>query len=401
MTLLKRATLKKALIGLFVFSWVLLLAWSFHSVRVFARIQIAHALGWHSGAMPEDAEEIIALQEFQPRAQLIPENPQKPQKPAYPLVEFHGHIFPSYKDDLFQEMTALRTGLFIDLALRTTTVEKYDELRARYPSERLIIFPGLNYDRLNEDGDPFQKMAADLEALARDRAVKGIKLWKDLGIFRKYKGEIIPLDDTRLDPIWDVCAKYGLIVAIHTADPPAFFDPIDEKNERFEELARRPEWSFYGDGFPDFRELLAERDRLFGRRRDVQFVALHFGELAHDLGAARKLLEENPNVMIDTAQRIDELGRHPRAVQDFFINYQDRILYGTDGPPDRGKAEIYWRFFETDDDYFDYYPEYKPRKGLWKIHGLDLPESVLRKLYYQNALKLLNISEKDFFRYTE
>ena len=394
-------TLKKALIGAFVLSWLLLLAWAFQDVRVFVRVHIAHFLGWHAGVVPEQTSEAIALHEFQPRAQLIRESTDNPQKPAFPVFEFHGHIFPGYEGNLTREMDDLHNPMFVDLALRTTTVEKFDKLREKYPDPRVLIFPGLNYDRLKEDGDPFQKMAADLEALARDRGVKGIKLWKDLGLFREYEGEIIPIDDPRLDPVWDVCVKYDLVVGIHTADPPAFFDPTDHENERFQELARRPEWSFFGEGFPSFRELLAQRDRLFKRRRDVKFVALHFGELAHDLGAARKLLEENPNVWLDTAQRIDELGRHPRAVARFFNDFQDRILYGTDGLPDRAKIEIYWRFFETDDDYFDYHPEHKPRKGFWKIHGLDLPDSVLKKLYYQNALKLLNISEAEFFRYYE
>lgn len=393
--------LRKTLMLLFVLSWFGLLAWSFQDVRVFTRIQIAHLLGWHSGVMPEETEEVIALQEFYPESEIIREEENIPVRPAYPLIEAHGHIFPGYEGNLIQEMNDLRTGLFIDLALRTTTVEKYDELRKKYPSPRILIFPGLNYDRLNEDGDPFQKIAADLEALARDRGVKGVKLWKDLGMFRKYKGEVIPIDDPRLKPVWDVCAKYDLIVGIHTADPPAFFRPTNAKNERFQELARRPEWSFYGEDFPAFRELLAQRDRLFARRRDVRFIALHFGELAHDLGAARKLLQENPNVWLDTAQRIDELGRHPKAVRKFFIEFQDRILYGTDGLPDRPKIEIYWRFLETDDDYFDYYPEHKPRKGFWKIHGLDLPDAVLRKLYHENALKLLGISEQEFRRYLE
>lgn len=393
--------IKKALLIIFGISWALLFVWAFQDVRVFARVKIAQYLGWHSGTVPEQTSEAIALHEFLPRSQLVPESPNKPEKPAYPLFEFHGHIFPGYEGNLIEEMSDLDTAMFVDLALRTTTVEKFDELRTKYPDERILIFPGLNYDRLEEEGDPFQKMARDLEALARDRGVKGIKLWKDLGLFRKYKDEIIPIDDPRLDPVWDVCARYNLVVGIHTADPPAFFDPTDEHNERFQELARRPEWSFFGEGFPSFDELLAQRDRLFQRRRDVRFVALHFGELAHDLGKARKLLQKNPNVWLDTAQRIDELGRHPRAVARFFVDFQDRILYGTDGLPDRSKIEIYWRFFETDDDYFDYYPDHKPRKGLWKIHGLNLPDPVLKKLYYGNALKLLNISEKEFFRYVE
>ncbi|MBI3395527.1 MAG: amidohydrolase family protein, partial [Spirochaetia bacterium] len=138
-------------------------------------------------------------------------------------------------------------------------------------------------------------------------------------------------------------------------------------------------------------DLLAERESMFKRRPDVIFVSLHFGELAHDLKKAGALLDHCPNVYFDIAQRIDELGRQPRAAREFLLRYQDRILYGIDGPPDLEKARIYWRFLETTDEYFDYFPPYKPRKGLWTISGVGLPPSVLKKLYYDNAARLLKL----------
>ncbi|MCB1305107.1 MAG: hypothetical protein KDK37_12545, partial [Leptospiraceae bacterium] len=183
-------TVRRILIGLLVLSYVLLIAWAFQDVRVFTRVQIAHFLGWHSGAMPEETEEAIALRYFKPVSKIVPESENIPEYPAYPVFEFHGHLFPSYKKDLFEEMTKNHISMFVDLALLTTTLEKYDALRAGHQSPRLVIFPGLNYDRLDESGDPFQKMADDLEAIAKAHKIKGLKLWKDLGLYRKFDGKL-------------------------------------------------------------------------------------------------------------------------------------------------------------------------------------------------------------------
>lgn len=346
----------------------------------------------------QDYQIYVPVQLFRPKSMLVVEKIYLPDRPKFPLVEFHGHSFNISEEELIRQMEKTHTKIFIDLALKTTTLKEYNELQKKYANikERYLIFPGLNWKRLEEQNneDGIRLMAQDLEEIAKNEPIKGIKLWKDFGLMsKKNHGTYWRLDDPAFDPIWDVCQKYRLIVAIHTADPPAFFSPIDEHNERLIELSRRPEWSFYGEGSPSFEEVMNQRENLFKRRRDIIFVALHFAEFSHDLARAKKLLDENPNVYVDIAQRIDELGRQPRSSRKFFIEYQDRILYGIDGPPNFEKAQIYWRFLETEDEYFDYYPNENSIKGLWKIYGISQPDEVLEKIYYKNALKLLKINE--------
>lgn len=390
--------IKNILISFFIISYAFLFFWFFDYTR-YKMIQFFwNLIGFSYELNTPNNRIYIPIQLFKPKSMFIPEKINIPQKPKFPLIEFHGHLFKTTQEELIKMMEETHTKIFIDLALQTTTLQEYEELEKKYEKlkNRLIIFPGLNWKRLKEHNDKtgIQLMAKDLEEIAQHKSIKGIKLWKDFGLMhRKNDGSLWQLDDPAFDPIWDICKKYHLIVAIHTADPPAFFLPVDEYNERFLELSNHPEWSFYGNSYPTFEEIMKQRENLFKRRKDLIFVALHFGEYAHDLNRAKKLLEEHPNVYLDIAQRIDELGRHPRTTRNFFILYQDRILYGIDGPPEYKKAQIYWRFLETDDEYFDYHPENKPPKGLWKIYGINLPNDVLEKIYYKNAAKLLRLKD--------
>lgn len=381
---------KKILAGIFIASWVILLAWSFQGFRTWVRFSIISLLGFGTREGSMSFPEEIPLGDFYPETVLRQER-HIPEKPMVPTFEFHGHIFTESPDSINKGLEEVHDSYFVDLAVRTTNAKDLVELRKKYNNPKILFFPGVDWSVAGETDDFGPIIAKTVEEMAKT-GIKGLKLWKNFGLHQRTKdGNLLRMDDKRLDPVWDVCAKYRLIVAMHTADPPAFFHAIDGKNERFGELGHHPEWSFYGEDFPSFEEILQQRDNLFKHRKDVIFVGLHFGELAHDLEKAAQLLDENPNVYLDTAQRIDELGRQPRASREFFIKYQDRILYGTDGPPDYEKNRIYWRFFETADEYFDYYPPHKPRKGIWKISGLNLPKDVIRKLYSENAKKLLRI----------
>jgi predicted TIM-barrel fold metal-dependent hydrolase len=331
----------------------------------------------------------ISVDQFQPRS-ILKSPSHIPQKPAYPVIEFHGHLF-HHDADFSSQMDRTGEKYFVNLAGRTQTPDELKALMQTTGKERVIHFVSFNWNRLKNDD--FEGMARDLEMMA-DLGARGIKLWKNFGLeLKDSSGKLLTLDDDRLGPVWDVCARRHLIIAMHTADPPAFFLPVDQYNERYPELQRRPQWSF-ADSPVSFEDLLAQRERLFRKHKDVTFVALHFGELGHDLQRAGKLLDENSNVYFDTAQRIDELGRQPRATRAFFLKYQNRILYGTDGLPDFAKHQIYWRFFETEDESFDYSPPGKAAKGIWQIHGIHLPSEVLKKLYYQNAERLLEIKVK-------
>jgi predicted TIM-barrel fold metal-dependent hydrolase len=269
---------------------------------------------------------------------------------------------------------------------------------------RFITFTEPWWSRASEPGYPaFQ--AAEIERAHRAGA-RGVKVLKTLGLYLRDggpEGRLVAIDDPRFDPMWETCAKLGMPVSIHIADPEAFFLPIDRFNERFEELQHHPDWSFHGRDFPTFRQLLDARDRLFARHPRTMWVALHFGHHAEDLGEVSAMLDRFPNAYVETGARIAELGRQPRTARRFFERYQDRIFFGTDAVPSGEETpqqvfgdalyEIYYRFFETEDEYFDYAPAPVPPQGRWRIYGLGLPDDILKKVYHDNAARLLRLNE--------
>jgi predicted TIM-barrel fold metal-dependent hydrolase len=228
---------------------------------------------------------------------------------------------------------------------------------------------------------------------------------KTLGLYLREQttqGKLVTVDDPRFDPMWETCAHLKMPVAIHVSDPLAFFKPTDRFNERYEELSNHPDWSYAAPEFPSNEQILEARNRVFARHPRTTFVALHVGNFAEDLQNVSGNLDRFPNMNIDIAARLNELGRQPRAARKFFDKYQDRILFGTDATPHGDEYpqqvfndslyEIYFRFLETDDEYFDYAPAPVPPQGRWKISGIDLPDPILRKVYNQNAARLLSLT---------
>src|SRR5665213_1425575 len=279
------------------------------------------------------------------------------------------------------------------------TVRRYDRA---FPG-RFYTLTEPTYEKFLEPNYP-ELQAQAIEQAHRDGA-RGLKILKTLGLYLRSditSGTLVKIDDRRFDPMWDTCGQLNMPVAIHIADPVAFFTPTDRFNERYEELHNHPDWSFYGRDFPSFMELIEARNRMMARHPKTRFIVLHVGNYAEDLKNVSENLDRFPNMTVDTAARIAELGRQPRAARKFFDKYQDRIVFGTDATP-HGDAypqqlfgdklyEIYYRFLETDDEYFDYAPAKTPPQGRWEIYGIDLPESILRKVYNGNAARELHIS---------
>lgn len=248
----------------------------------------------------------------------------------------------------------------------------------------------------------YPKRQADEVVAAAKAGARGLKVLKTLGLYLREDvtaGKLIAVDDRRFDPMWEACAAMQIPVAIHVSDPLAFFTPTDRRNERYEELNNHPDWSFCGPGFPTNDQLLAARDRVIARHPKTQFVALHAGNFAENLGHVAERLSRYSNLHIDIAARIGELGRQPRASKRFFDKYQDRIVFGTDAVPHGDQFpqqvfgdllyQIYFRFLETEDEYFDYAPAKVPPQGRWRIYGLGLSDVVLKKVYADNARRLL------------
>jgi predicted TIM-barrel fold metal-dependent hydrolase len=219
------------------------------------------------------------------------------------------------------------------------------------------------------------------------RGARGLKVLKDLGLEdRDASGKLIPVNDPRLDPIWEECGRLGIPVTIHSADPIAFFEPIDATNEQYDTLIRNPTWGFSdATKFPTHAELLRQQRDVFMKHPNTTFVAVHVASWPENLDYVSDLLDHCPNVYVDIAARVRELGRQPRRAYKFFLAHQDRILFGTDASPAEGMYRNHFRWLETDDDYF------QPAGGLgrWMVYGLGLPDQVLEKVYHQNAEKVM------------
>ncbi len=352
----------------------------------------------------------LDITDFRPDSMLaVSEHPV--EKARFPVIDIHTHL--SRSSDNSNKFLASPQELLTVMDLRNVrtlvnltggrgaglreAVQKYDQA---HPG-RFLTFTEPFWSRVEEPG--YAKwQATEIQQAVKDGA-HGLKILKTLGLFlRGQDGKLVKIDDPRFDPMWAVCADLSIPVAIHVADPVAFFKPIDARNERFEELNNHPDWSFYGKDYPSNEELLQARDRIFARHPKTQFIVLHVGNYAENLAAVGQMLDRFPNTTVELAARIGELGRQPRTARKFFDQYQDRILFGTDAVP--GGIEtpqqifgddlyrIYFRFLETEDEYFDYAPAPVPPQGRWRIYGLGLPDQILRKVYNGNAGRLLKLS---------
>ncbi len=256
-----------------------------------------------------------------------------------------------------------------------------DELVKPNP-DRFMVFTQIDWSKM-DDPNFSQLMVKQIDD-AVARGARGLKVLKELGLLvRDKSGKLVTVDDSRLDPIWAECGRLGVPVAIHVSDPEAFFLPLDGTNERYEELMERPDWHFYGPRFPSKQSILEARDRVFARHPNTTFISLHVANWPENLDYVSALLNRCPNVVVEFGAREAELGRQPRRARRFFLEYQDRILFGTDNLPRAAMYRNYFRWLETADEYFDYWGS--PGQGRWQIYGLDLPDQVLEKVYHLNA----------------
>jgi len=350
----------------------------------------------------------------------VPET--KVTRSRYPVIDIHTHLSFTAKSangvGIGEEMKYLATaeGVLplmdrknIRVMVNLTggvgkgleeTVRKFQQ---PHP-DRFMIFTEPWWERTNEPG--YGQFQADEIIRAHKAGARGLKVLKTLGLYLREgvsKGPLVKIDDPRFDPMWEACGSLGIPVAIHVSDPEAFFLPIDRFNERFEELNNHPDWSFHDHDFPSNAELLQARNRVLARHPKTQFIVLHVGNDAENLPYVSECINRFANMHVELGARIGELGRQPRMSGKFFEKYQDRILFGTDAVPNGTDTpqqifneqlyEIYYRFLETEDEYFDYAPAPVPPQGRWRIYGLSLPDGILKKVYFDNAARLLQIRE--------
>ena len=362
-----------------------------------------------TGAVPsqQPASAPLPLTQFQPKS-MLHVGETRVQRARFPVIDFHTHVSRRRAQkpgvppgELVKTMDAVNLHTMVNLTGGTGddlagAIAGFDQAFPR----RFVSMTEPSWTRAGETG--YAAWQADEIGRAKAAGAVGVKVLKTLGLYLRdggASGKLVRVDDARFDPMWETCGRLGLPVAIHVGDPEAFFLPIDRFNERYEELNAHPDWSFHGKDFPAFKEILEARDRVFARHPKTTFVALHVGHWAENLAAVGEMLDKFPNVHVEIGARIGELGRQPRTAARFFDRYQDRILFGTDAVPlgvetpqqvfGEDLYRIYYRFLETEDEYFDYAPAPVPPQGRWRIYGLGLGESILRKVYSQNAERVL------------
>ncbi len=336
-------------------------------------------------------------------------------KAKFPVIDVHNHFGFRFKGDHEQLENYVKvmqaSGIVVSVSLDAKLGSEESHLKFIADQKRLVSFAHIDFKGKGSVEEPktlacnqigFVRQCVEQLGEAKKKGVLGLKFFKSFGLRELGPdGTLLKIDDPRFDPIWKTCGELGLPVIIHTSDPAAFFQPIDHKNERWEELSRHPDWSFFGDQFPAREELLAARNRVIKRHPGTTFIGAHFANSSEDLGTLSKWLNEYPNLVVEFASRINELGRQPYTARKFFIKYQDRILFGTDGPWSELRLSYYWRFLETYDEYFPY-SETKPQpQGMWRIYGIGLPDDVLKKIYHENAIRIIPGINDSFLRATQ
>jgi predicted TIM-barrel fold metal-dependent hydrolase len=326
-----------------------------------------------------------SILDYRPKSTLVVAEHPVP-KAKYPVVDIHSHqnATPAVMAELIRDMDALNLRVLNNLSggSGAELKAKVDAIRSSPYKDRFTVFANLQFRGFAPGWGA--KAAAQLEQDVANGAI-GLKIFKDFGMTAmKADGTRIPIDDPELDPVWAAAGRLNVPVLIHTAEPSSFFEPPDFTNERWLELALFPSRRNYDPAKAKFAQLIAERDRMFAKHPKTRFIAAHFGWQANDLSRLAKLLDDMPNVYLEVAAVLYDFGRQPRTAAAFFTKYQDRVMFGKDSYAP-SEYPYYWRVFETADEYFDYYRDYH---AFWKLYGMDLSDAVLRKLYYETALKV-------------
>ncbi|MEO1259989.1 MAG: amidohydrolase family protein [Bacteroidota bacterium] len=321
-----------------------------------------------------------------PSTLVVPENPVN--RARFPFIDVHSHQWrmdTANLDRLVHEMDAMNMGVMVNLSGRGGLKLKNmtDNIARQYPN-RFVCFTNINLRSIDEP-DWTEETVKQIEYDVANGA-RGLKIYKSQGMHNvDSKGERIKINDPRIDPVWAKCGELGIPVLIHSADPKSFWDPLDSLNERWLELKLRPGRKRDADNPAAWETIIAEQHDVFKKHPNTTFINAHLGWHGNNLARLGELLEEMPNMYVGIGAVIAELGRQPRMANWFFEKYQDRVLFGKDSyKPD--EFPTYFRVLETSDEYFPYYKRYH---AFWRMYGLDLPDEILRKLYYKNALKII------------
>jgi predicted TIM-barrel fold metal-dependent hydrolase len=329
----------------------------------------------------------LTTEEYEPKSTLITKA-TKVTRAKFPFIDIHSHHGnprDERVDALVKDMDGMNMKVMVNLSggsgeqLKKTVAA----MKTRYP-DRFVVFANLSFNDINEPGWG-ERQGKRLEEDVKNGA-QGLKIFKNLGMDLKYKtGERVKVDDPILDPVWAMCAKLKIPVLIHIGEPAVFFEPIDRFNERWLELNQFPGRARPPERYPTFETLMTERDNVLKKHPKTNFILAHLSWHGNDLARLGKLFDTYPNLYVDNAAILAELGRQPYAAYDFHVKYQDRILFGKD-IYEVSEYHAYFRVYETRDEYIEYY---RKRHAFWRIYGFQLPDEVLKKVYYKNAVKLI------------
>ena len=353
-------------------------------LTLFSLLLVAPTFAQPRGQQPTKT---LTTEEYEPKSSLITKE-TKVTRAKFPFVDVHSHHrnqSPEYVDKLIKDMDGMNMKVMVNLSGGSGDRLKQlvAAMKGRHP-DRFIVFANMTFNDLNEPGYG-ERQAKRLEEDVKSGA-QGLKVFKEFGMDLKYKnGERVKVDDPNWDPVWAMCAKLKIPVLIHIGEPSVFFDPIDRFNERWLELNQFPQRARPPDKYPTFDALMAERNHMIAKHPKTNFIIPHLGWHGNDLARLGKLFDTYPNLYVDNAAILAELGRQPYAAYDFHVKYQDRILFGKD-IYEVSEYHAYFRVYETRDEYIEYY---RKRHAFWRIYGFQLPDEVLKKVYYKNALKLI------------
>ena len=337
----------------------------------------------------------MSFEEYNPPSTLVVPGKEIPRA-KFPFIDIHSHQFRMATQDLsalVKDMDRINMAVMVNLSGRSGDQLKraLDNVNQTYPN-RFVVFANVNFDGIGNPGWT-ENAVRQLETDVKNGA-QGLKIYKSLGLrYKDVNSKRVAVDDERIDPIWAKCGELGIPVLIHSADPKSFWDPMDSNNERWLELKTRPGRKRSDVDPAPWQQIIDEQHRMFKKHPGTKFINAHMGWHANNLGKLSEFMDQMPNMYVGIGAIIAELGRQPKFARNFFIKYQDRIVFGKDAwNPD--EFPTYFRVLESDDEYFPYYKKYH---AFWAMYGMDLPDEVLRKVYYKNALKLLPGVDKSLF----
>ncbi|MES1240420.1 MAG: amidohydrolase family protein [Acidobacteriota bacterium] len=363
-----------------------------HVLRLAALALVLSSVAAHAQTTPSPSpsqDAVMSFEDYEPRSTLVvPEHPLT--RARYPFIDVHNHqdaeeMTPAQVDEVVAAMDGLNMAVMVNLSGGSgeTFQKGLANLAGRHP-DRFVQFANVDFSRIDEP-DFGANAARQLERDVKNGA-RGLKVFKNLGMFVKDKdGKRVQTDDPRIDPVWDKCAELGIPVLIHVGEPAAFWQPWDRFNERWLELKQYPNRRRDSPEFASFEQTIRELHNVIRKHPKTVFINAHLGWLGNDLARLGKLLDEMPNMNTEIGAVLHELGRQPRMAREFLIRYQDRVLFGKD-IWEPSEYHTYFRTLETADEYFPYY---RKRHAFWRLYGLELPDQVLKKIYYKNALRII------------